>query len=237
MTFDMAKLETELTLDEGVRFNVYTDTTGNPTVGIGHNLNAGPLPGQTYPMTQAQVDALFAKDVASTVAKLDQHLPWWRSLDDVRQRVMLNMCFNLGIAGLMTFVGFLSLVKTGQYAHAAEDMATTLWARQVGLRAVRIEVMMRNGTPVPAAPKPATVPAPIPAPPIPAPQLNPLEKAQMFGTILSLIFRLAPAVSAVEPDFAKDLETIASNPEGQEKLKAFVAAIEDIAAVAKALII
>lgn len=164
MTFDLRALEAELTRDEGVRYTVYVDTTGNPTVGIGHNLNAGPLPGQTYPMTQAEVDALFAKDVASTVAKLDAHLPWWRNLDDVRQRVMVNMCFNLGIGGLMTFTGFLSLVQRGQYVLASEDMATTLWARQVGQRAVRLEGMMRDGTAQATYQQPPKTVSPSPAP-------------------------------------------------------------------------
>ncbi|WP_338862872.1 hypothetical protein [Mycetohabitans rhizoxinica] len=31
-----------------------------------------------------------------SVTWLDRHLPWWRSLDAVRQRVLINMAFNLG---------------------------------------------------------------------------------------------------------------------------------------------
>lgn len=145
-TYDQQKLDAELSRDEGRRANIYIDTVGIQTVGIGHNLKAGPLPGQTYPMTDAEIDAVFARDVASTVAKLDAHLSWWRSLDDVRQRVMINMCFNLGIGGLMTFTTFLGMVEHGQYADAANDMLNTLWRRQVGDRAVRLATMMRAGT-------------------------------------------------------------------------------------------
>ena len=170
--FDQGALERELTRDEGVSFAVYVDTTGNPTVGIGHNLNAGPLPGQTYPMTQAQVDALFAKDVAGTVAKLDAYLPWWRTLDDVRQRVLINMCFNLGIGrpgagtGLLGFPNTLALIKSGDYSSAASAMLKSLWARQVGARANRLAAMMETGT-APAnspLPRPTPVPAPSPQP-------------------------------------------------------------------------
>lgn len=151
-TFDQAALERELARDEGVRFTIYVDTTGNPTVGIGHNLNAGPLPNQTYPMTQAQVDALFASDVASTVQKLDTYLPWWRTLDDVRQRVIINMTFNLGIGrpgagtGLLGFPNTLAMIKGGDYSAASGAMLQSLWARQVGARADRLAAMMKTGT-------------------------------------------------------------------------------------------
>lgn len=150
-TFDPAKLNAELSRDEGRRAKPYKDSLGILTVGIGHNLEAGPLPNQRYPMSDRQIDALFAKDIASTVKKLDVYLPWWRGLSDARQRVLINMAFNLGIGrpgsghGLLAFGGFLNLVHVGNYPAAADDMLHTLWARQVGKRATRLSQMMRAG--------------------------------------------------------------------------------------------
>lgn len=150
-TFNQAKLDAELSLDEGRRAYPYLDSRGIETVGIGHNLIASPLPGQTYPMTDAQIDAVFARDVASSVAKLDTYLPWWRTLTDGRQRAMLNMAFNLGVGrpgagtGLLAFGTFLSLMKNGNYKAAAQDLVYTLWARQVGARATRIEQQIIAG--------------------------------------------------------------------------------------------
>jgi lysozyme len=210
-TFDQSALERELTRDEGVRFTIYVDTTGNPTVGIGHNLNAGPLPNQTYPMTQAQVDALFASDVASTVAKLDTYLPWWRTLDDVRQRVLINMAFNLGIGrpgagtGLLGFPNTLALIKGGDYSSAAAAMLKSLWARQVGARANRLAAMMETGTaaapqmaPFPPTPLPTSKPIPFPPLPKPIPNVPPVpvrpiangawaELGRLFVEIISAI--------------------------------------------------
>lgn len=151
MTFDQTKLDAELSLDEGRRAMPYKDSVGILTVGVGHNLAAGPLPGQHYPMSDAEIDALFAKDVASTVTKLDRYLPWWRGLSDARQRVLLNMTFNLGIGnpgsghGLLAFGSLLNLIHIGSYGAAADDMLHTLWAKQVGARAVRLAQMMRAG--------------------------------------------------------------------------------------------
>lgn len=151
ITWSEDKFDAELSLDEGRRLVPYLDEFGIETVGVGHNLIAGPLPGQTYPMTNAQVDALLLSDIASSVQKLDTYLPWWRTLSDARQRVMLNMVFNMGIgrpgqgSGLLGFTTFLNLVRTGNYAAAATDMLHTLWARQVGTRAKRLSVMMSAG--------------------------------------------------------------------------------------------
>lgn len=144
MTFDMQKLEAQLTLDEGKRFMPYKDSTGHLTVGIGHNLDANPLPGQKYPMTEAQVDALFAQDVAIAVKTLNTHLLWWEQLDDPRQRVMIDLTFNLGIGGLQTFTTFLHYMRTENYDMAAKDLEGTLWYRQVGTRGPRVVALLKS---------------------------------------------------------------------------------------------
>lgn len=150
-TLDLSKLEAQLAIEEGRFASPYHDSMGILTVGIGHNLAAAPLPGQKYPMTDKQIDALFAKDIGSTFQKLDTYLPWWRTLSDPRQRVLADMCFNMGIGrpgsghGLLSFGQFLNLVHVGNYAAAAKDMLNTYWAKQVHGRANRLAAMMRDG--------------------------------------------------------------------------------------------
>src|ERR1035437_5074965 len=95
-----------LAIDEGDRLVAYLDTKGILTVGKGHNCIARPVAGVTQPgdrITQEQDDELFAADVADTCIQLDKALSWWRTLDDARQNVMLDMCFNMGIHILLTF--------------------------------------------------------------------------------------------------------------------------------------
>nr|WKF58843.1 hypothetical protein HUO10_003344 [Paraburkholderia busanensis] len=140
---NLALLIAELRRDEDVRYVPYTDTTGHQTVGVGHNLDASPLPaGWTYPLTDAQVDSLLQHDLAVTFAALNLHLPWWTSLDDVRQRVVANMCFNMGIGKLLGFHNTLAAVQAGNYAAAASGMLASLWAKQVGARATRLSQAM-----------------------------------------------------------------------------------------------
>lgn len=145
---NLALLDAELRRDEGVRYVRYFDTSKPPkwTVGVGHNLAVRPLPsGWTYPLTDAQVDTLLNGDLNDTFAQLDAHLPWWRSLDDVRQRVLANMGFNMGINGLLTFHNALGAAQRGAYAVAAAAMKASAWYGEVGHRAVRLCEAMETG--------------------------------------------------------------------------------------------
>lgn len=139
-----ALLIQELRRDEGVRYSPYNDTMGIPTVGVGHNLRASPLPdGWSYPLTDDQVDQLLSGDLQTVYDDLTSNLPWWVNLSDVRQRVVCNMCFNLGITRLLGFRNTLAFMRQGKYDDAAAGMKNSAWYSQVGERAVRLCYMMQ----------------------------------------------------------------------------------------------
>lgn len=142
---NLALLIAELRRDEGVRYSIYLDTKGVPTVGVGHNCRTSPLPaGWACPLTDGQVNQLLDHDLTVTFASLDLHLPWWSSLDAVRQRVIANMCFNMGIGntalgtGLLGFKTALGAMQRGSYAIAAAAMMNSAWFTQTGDRAKRL---------------------------------------------------------------------------------------------------
>ncbi|MBB5189615.1 lysozyme [Silvimonas terrae] len=141
----------ELRRDEGVKYTRYLDTKGIPTTGVGHNLQAKPLPpGWTYPLNDTQVNQLLSTDLQDIFSGLDARLPWWRKLDEVRQRVITNMAFNLGVDGLIQFKNTLAAVQRGDYTAAANGMQASAWFVQVGARAQRLVQAMQTGV-MPAA--------------------------------------------------------------------------------------
>lgn len=145
---DRERLEHQLGVEEGRRNDAYLDSLGFLTVGIGHNCVAKPVPGVSKVgdrITDDVLDGLFFDDVNDSVVDLDSHLPWWKSLDDVRQNVLVDMAFNMGIKTLCTFHNTLQAVEEGRYADAARGMKNSLWARQVGKRALRLAKMMETG--------------------------------------------------------------------------------------------
>lgn len=139
-TFDPDIMRAELVRDEGSRTTVYRDTRGNLTVGVGHNL--------TIPQDQHTIDALLTSDIAGCVASLDLRQPWWRNLDPVRQRVLINMTFQLGGAGLARFPQFLAAMQAGQWDAAAEEMMDSNWARECPARAARLRSLVLDGADV-----------------------------------------------------------------------------------------
>lgn len=141
-------LKARLATEEGDRLAAYLDSEGFLTVGIGHNCVAKPVIGITKVgdrITPALEQALFEADVLEACEELDAHLPWWKSLDDARQNVMVDLCFNMGIETLLTFHNTLLDIREGQYEAAADGMRHSKWHDQVGDRAPWLENAMRTG--------------------------------------------------------------------------------------------
>lgn len=139
-------LVSELRRDEGVRYLPYKDSVGINSTGVGHNLKEIPLKeGWSYPLTDTQVNELLESDLKNVFCDLENNISWWSNLSEVRQRVLANMCFNLGINRLLGFKNTLNFIKNGQYDDAAEGMLNSKWASQVKDRAKRLATMMKEG--------------------------------------------------------------------------------------------
>ena len=128
----------QLRRDEELRLKVYTDTKGKQTIGYGRNLTDDGI-------SAIEAEMMFENDVREKTQMLIARLPWFVSVDPVRQGVLVNMCFNLGFEGLEKFPKFLMACAQGDFSTAAEEMHNSLWDRQVGQRAVRLEEQMRTG--------------------------------------------------------------------------------------------
>lgn len=134
-----ATLKKELKRDEGMRLMPYRDTVGKLTIGVGRNLD-------DVGISESEADFLLMSDVGRAEGGLDGRIPWWRTLDETRQRVLVNMAYNMGIDGLMGFKNTLKAVQDGRWDAAAEGMLDSKWAQQVGARASRLADMMRTGS-------------------------------------------------------------------------------------------
>lgn len=134
----VSNLNDQLIRDEGVNLKVYVDSMGHLTIGIGRNLDA-----EGISIDEARF--MLNNDIVKATAAVTAELPWTKDLDDVRFAVLVNMVFNMGIAGLMGFVNMLSNLKAGNYSAAADDMLRSKWSDQVGDRALRLSRQLRTG--------------------------------------------------------------------------------------------
>ena len=123
---------------EGFRSKPYTDTTGHLSIAYGRNLSE-------VGISQQEGEFLLYNDLMRAHEDCLRNIPVYQHLDEVRCAVLVDMCFNMGIHGLLQFVGTLQAISNGDYDIAAEHMLNSLWASQVGNRAVEDVTMMRTG--------------------------------------------------------------------------------------------
>jgi lysozyme len=137
-----------LTRHEGLRLKPYKDTVGKLTIGVGRNLD-------DIGITREEANMMLIHDIARVEQELNECLPWWASLDPVRQAVLVDLGFNLGVKTgnppkLLTFKTTLGLIEAGlqdprKFTEAAANLKRTLWHTQVGNRAERLELMLETG--------------------------------------------------------------------------------------------
>lgn len=137
-----SNLVRQLRGDEGSSATAYKDSLGLWTIGVGRLIDPS-KPGAG--LRPAEIDMLLANDVQDRVLALAKALPWMIDLDEARQGVLLNMSFQMGVAGLLGFARTLSMVRAGQYSEAATAMMQSKWAQQTPNRADRLAQQMRTG--------------------------------------------------------------------------------------------
>ena len=131
-------LDADLVRDEGLKLKPYRCTAGKLTIGVGRNLD-------DVGITRDEAMVMLWNDIARVKADATHAFPWFARLDPVRQDVVLNMIFNLGINRFSQFHQTIKCIEAFDYAGAADRMLQSLWAKQVGQRAVRLSNQMRNG--------------------------------------------------------------------------------------------
>ena len=134
----MTRREQMIAAHEGYRKHMYTCTAGRKTIGYGFNLEVGMSEDEAFLLLQHRLN-LLDEQLAYT-------LPFYTRLSAVRQDVLCDMAYNLGLAGLLGFRKMLSAVERGGWDAAAYEMLDSQWARQVGKRAEELAFLMRSGT-------------------------------------------------------------------------------------------
>lgn len=123
---------------EDLRLKPYRCTAGKLTIGVGRNLEDNGI---------RKSEALFMldNDVDFVVSSLFNAYPWFRELNELRKAVIIDMAFNLGIAGFFAFKKTIYFLTQHDYLSASREMLNSKWASQVGNRAYYLSNLMKNG--------------------------------------------------------------------------------------------
>jgi lysozyme len=135
----LQKVKEQLLRHEGLKLKPYRCPAGKLTIGVGRNL-------ETNGISQKEAFVLLENDILRCESELLSEIPYvYTGLNDIRKSVLLNMCFNLGITGLLGFKNTLAFIGSGDFERAANGMLASRWAKQVGRRAIELSELMRKG--------------------------------------------------------------------------------------------
>ena len=134
---------------EGEVLEVYEDSLGYLTLGVGHLIQkSDPEYGQPAgtPVSQEVVDLYYADDfdkhVDETIHVCENNNIVFDALPESIQHVLVNMCFNLGANRLGKFRNMLAAVSTSDWKEMASQMEDSRWFGQVGRRSVELQEMV-----------------------------------------------------------------------------------------------
>lgn len=123
---------------EGYRAQPYICSEGATTIGIGRNLDVNGI---------SRDEALYMlnNDVCQVETDIRRAWAHFDDLSETRKIVILNMCFQMGVAGVMEFTRMLNALEVGDFALAGDEMLDSRWRDQTQGRAFELaQIMVRD---------------------------------------------------------------------------------------------
>lgn len=155
----------QLAQHEGVHNNMYRDSKGVLTIGIGFNLedpnNLKIL--QKHGITQKQlkngitgkqIEILFNESLSQAKKDAIKFIPDLMSHPVPVQNAIIDMSFNLGYPRLSKFINLKNAIQKKDYLTASKEMLNSLWAKQVKERANYLAELVKSAAPKPTKSSP-----------------------------------------------------------------------------------
>ena len=144
---------------EGMVLTVYKDSLGIDTIGIGRNLKDRGISREEldyldipnmevvyeHGISEADARYLALNDIAIVENELCRVHTCVENLDSVRQLVLMDMAFNMGVPRLCKFKLMWNAIHEQNWEAASREMLDSRWARQVGRRAKILSDAMASG--------------------------------------------------------------------------------------------
>ena len=132
---------------------------GIDTIGIGRNVKdrgfseielymIGKTVEEIYLAGITEEDAYFLlrADIDIVARELLNVKPVTGDVDSIRQLVLMDMAFNMGVPRLCKFINMWAALEQHDYNKAADEMLDSKWAKQVKSRATNLAHSMQYGT-------------------------------------------------------------------------------------------
>ena len=140
---------------EGYRSKTYQCTEGHDTTGIGFAWKDLYFDKETankilqenkynIEMSEEVCDIILEEKIDTILGRLQKVAPWVEGSNQVVQMVTINMCYQMGVSGVMKFKKALAAMEKGQWDIAADELLASRWAKQTPNRANALADMIRG---------------------------------------------------------------------------------------------
>ena len=133
---------------EGEVLEIYLDSLGLKTLGVGHLLQPKDPEYEwevDTSVSQEVVDMYFRDDfdkhLAETIHVFGDEEAFYLLPENI-QHVLVNMCFNLGASRLSKFKNMLAACRSYDWSEMARQMEDSKWFKQVGRRSKELQEMV-----------------------------------------------------------------------------------------------
>lgn len=131
-------IQTQLIHHEALKLKPYRCSAGKLTIGVGRNI-------EDVGISKDEALFLLDNDIAACITDLNT-FSWFKTLDPVRQRALIDMRFQLGPAGIRAFKKMLAALEQRDYATAAREARDSKWAKtDAPNRAKTVTAMLETG--------------------------------------------------------------------------------------------
>lgn len=123
-----AKLKAQITAHEDIKQSAYQDSLGYWTIGIGKLIDAR----KGGKLSLDEINYIFNNSLEDAYNDLKIY-PWFNNLDEIRQGVLIELDFNIGLPNLLGFIMMIACIKNHDYVGASNQLRNSKWSSQVGI--------------------------------------------------------------------------------------------------------
>jgi lysozyme len=117
---DLNRLKQSIKKHEGLKLKPYQCPNNKLSIGYGRNLEDNGI-------TLQEAEKLLETDLLNIKLELVDKIKFFYKLDDVRQNVLLEMAFNMGVSRLLGFKNTLKFMEKTDFINASKEMLNSKW--------------------------------------------------------------------------------------------------------------
>ena len=127
----------EIKKHEGFRSRVYKCTEGFDTIGYGFAI-------KDLEIEEDIADLILMRKLSKLQIRICDTFDWYLDSPQEVQDVVVNMSYQLGLAGFSMFKKTIYYLETQQYEEAADEMLDSLWHKQTPTRSQELSEIIRS---------------------------------------------------------------------------------------------